>query len=150
MPTDTTTALSDTIPVYAGTNLNQAETRLFEAEGAVSFSAIFSTGPVAHIARPPQLEGKPGAYACYIIKEQMVPKFNRGEVIYVDPTIPYRAGDFAILIPKLPEAGAPYRQIVSIHDGFLRCRQLNPEQEFDAKLDDLAAVHVIVGTWNSR
>lgn len=134
------------LPIYRLVSVDSC----FVDDDQTAYEAVFLRGPVAHIDRPPQLVGKSNAYAAYIMLPFMRPKFEVGNIIYIDPSLPYRQGDYAVFIPTDPADQVRFRYLDSVCDKRFRLRQHAPEKTATINRNTIAAIHVIVGTWEAR
>jgi phage repressor protein C with HTH and peptisase S24 domain len=72
-----------TVPVYGQAEANK--------DGG------FSLGhKITDIAAPPNLVGVADAYAVYVPGESMEPRYFAGEIVFVNPRLPVRPGDFVV------------------------------------------------------
>lgn len=85
--------MRDDIPVY-GTALGAAEV----IDGDAIEQTFLNTGEVIeYIKRPVILNGRTDVYGLYVVGSSMSPRFEEGEVIYVDPKRPPRNGDDVVV-----------------------------------------------------
>jgi transcriptional regulator with XRE-family HTH domain len=103
---------------------------------------------VRMIARPPALAGAREAYAIFFVGESMLPRFEPGDVGFVDPTRPAGPGDYvlvqlnngeedfvtSVLVKKLVRASA--RELV--------LEQFNPAATFTVPRSRVARFHRIL------
>jgi phage repressor protein C with HTH and peptisase S24 domain len=105
---------------------------------------------------PPSLEGVRNAYAVYIHGTSMEPRFEPGEIVYVNPNRPVRSGQYVVaqlVDPAEGEDGTPFafvKRFISMNGRELRLEQLNPPEGEDRMLtfprETVVSVHLIVGS----
>lgn len=103
---------------------------------------------------PPELAGVEGAYAVQVFGYSMEPKFEPGEVVWINPHAPVRKNDYVVVQvaddDEAQELSSYIKQFVSRSGGILRLRQFNPDEgeteiiEFPTEL--VMSVHKIVFT----
>jgi phage repressor protein C with HTH and peptisase S24 domain len=100
------------------------------------------------VRRPPGQMNRKGIYCIYAVGSSMEPVYEGGDLVYVDPHCPPKAGrDVVIqLVPK--SAGGEVRcflkRLVRRSGGRWRVKQFNPEKEFILDDKDVAAVHLVL------
>ena len=57
----------------------------------------FNGETVGFLRRPPGLFGAPNAFALYVIGDSMAPRYEAGDLIYLDPNRPVRDGDYVVI-----------------------------------------------------
>ena len=93
--------------------------------------------------RPEYLARVKTAYASEIHDAAMSPAFERGWLIYVDPTETAKAGDN--VVATLTDGSSAVRRLVRKSKGAVTLRQFNPRKDSEAKAASLASLHVIAG-----
>lgn len=84
------------------------------------------------VRRPPSLVGNRHAFALYVTGDSMVPWKRRGQLLYIDPNRPARAGDYVVVEchGDEGEAGAAYlKMLVAITPTHIRLAQHNPAND---------------------
>ena len=118
--------------------------------GAVGFDITDVTEPIDAIDTPSWLSSVPDAYAVFVTGTSMAPRFNPREVVYVHPHRPYREGDCVVVqLAANGRTHAIVKQFVEITDTHVVLRQHNPDRELRHKLDEVSAIHTIVGSYYS-
>ena len=98
---------------------------------------------VALVDRPEELAGVPTGYAIYVQSECMVPRYWPGDLLHIDPTRPLLAHDGCVIIET---DGAFIAELLSQKEDKYWFCQYHPErQELSRSLDEVSAVHKIVG-----
>lgn len=86
-------------------------------------------GIVDMVRRPPGLSHAPNAYALYVAGTSMAPKYEPGDLIYVNPDRPAGPGDTVIIQTQMYEGGAVQawiKMLVTETPDEIIARQLNP------------------------
>lgn len=65
--------------------------------GASIIGSIAIDEPIGYEIRPPALAQVPDAYALYVAGDSMEPRYFSGELVYVNPRRPCRAGDDVVV-----------------------------------------------------
>lgn len=93
------------------------------------------------------------AYGVRISGESMSPRYEDGEIVYVDTTQTPRRGDYVVVqIDAGVEGDAPWgyvKRFVRHNSDELVLAQFNPEKEMTFPHRQVVSVHVIVGTSKS-
>jgi phage repressor protein C with HTH and peptisase S24 domain len=104
--------------------------------------------PIDVVRRPPGLLNRKGIYCIYAEGSSMEPVYEAGDLIYVDPHRPPRAGrDIVIqLVAKGPGGEERYflKRLVRRSGNKWRIKQFNPEKEFVLDDKDIRAVHLVL------
>lgn len=105
-------------------------------------------GPIDYVRRPPGQMNRKGIYCIYAEGSSMEPVYEAGDLVYVDPHRPPKAGrDVVIqLAAKAPngEERCFLKRLVRRSGGKLRVKQFNPEKELVLDEKDVAAVHLVL------
>ena len=104
--------------------------------------------PVDFVRRPPGQMHRKGIYCIYAVGNSMEPVYEAGDLVYVDPHRPPKAGrDIVIqLVAKGPEGEQRYflKRLIRRSGSKWRVKQFNPEKEFALDDRDIAAVHLVL------
>jgi phage repressor protein C with HTH and peptisase S24 domain len=104
--------------------------------------------PIDFARRPPGLANRKGIYCIQAEGSSMEPVYETGDIIYVDPHRPPRAGrDVVIqLVAKTPGGDERYflKRLVRRTGNKWRLKQFNPEKEFVLDDKEVRAVHVVL------
>ncbi|GGJ14024.1 XRE family transcriptional regulator [Neoroseomonas lacus] len=100
-------------------------------------------GQVDMVRRGPGIANSRGVFAIYVEGESMAPRFQPGELVYLDKNRPIRMGDDVVLVVEMPGKGDEPRAYLKrlmrrTADRWI-CEQFNPPKtvEFDvASLKD--------------
>ena len=147
--------LSDVIGVDLGLELapqQVRETRTMPLYGAaqagIGFDITDVTEPIDAIETPSWLKSVPDAYAVFVSGTSMQPRFNPREIVYVHPGRPYRDGDYVVVQLKANGvAHAIVKRFVEVTDTHVVLMQHNPDRKVTHILEEVAAIHVIVGSY---
>ncbi len=100
------------------------------------------------VKRPVSLANAKGVYALYLAGESMSPKYEEGELVYVNPSRHPQIGDYVIveLHPAEGErSGAGFvKRLVKRTSTTIVTLQFNPEKEIVFQLSEVRALHRIV------
>jgi phage repressor protein C with HTH and peptisase S24 domain len=123
---------------------------LGSAEGGADGQAPWNGDVVDYVPRPANLAGVPQAYAIYVYGTSMEPRYHPGELAYVHPVRPVRAGDYVLVqLRGKGEDETPrafLKRLVRQTQSKLVLEQFNPAKTFDVKMADVVSVHRIVGS----
>ena len=122
---------------------------LGHAECGYDGAFVLNTGePIDFVRRPPGQASRRGIYCIYAEGSSMEPVYEAGDLIYVDPHRPPRAGrDVVIqLVAKGPggEERCFLKRLVRRSGSKWRLKQFNPEKEFVLDDKDVRAVHLVL------
>lgn len=94
--------------------------------------------------RPPCLRGVRNGYAIYVWDECMEPCYSPGELLYINPVKPARAGRDVLILRR---SGLPTFRRLERQDGkFIFVKAMTDANVARIPVDELAGVHLIVGT----
>ena len=120
------------------------------AEGGPG-NLIVNTTPLEMIERPQILSHCGNAYAIYIVGESMLPEFEPGDRVFVDPSMPIINGVSCVFYTGDPSGEmATIKRLERKTDAAWTVQQWNPQREFELDRDEWPRVHRTVGKWNRR
>jgi len=102
---------------------------------------------VDYVRRPPALLNVTQAYSVYVEGESMSPRFEPGELVYINPIRPARPGDYVVVQEPIDEHGnyrSYIKQFVRRAGEWVIVRQFNPASELRFKASDGLRVHRVV------
>tara|TARA_R100000234_G_C4996463_1_gene178199 strand:+ start:758 stop:1354 length:597 start_codon:yes stop_codon:yes gene_type:complete len=103
---------------------------------------------VDHIARPSFLMGQSNAYAVFVVGSSMEPRFNAGEILYIDPDVPIRQGaDVVVQLNHDGELTAVVKRFISTDNSGVRLKQLNPALPISFDKEVVTSIHAVQGSW---
>lgn len=89
--------------------------------------------PVDLARRPPGLVGNRGAFAIYVVGETMAPRYEAGELVFLDPFRPASVGDHVVVETDTGAPGDPPRcyllRKLAVTDTEFVGEQYNPRSE---------------------
>lgn len=98
--------------------------------------------------RPIELLNVANAYAVYVHGDSMAPRFEPGELLYVDPVRPARPGDDVIV--QMADGQGFVKRLVRRTQRIVICRQFNPEEEIEYLASQVRSVHLIISATRVR
>ncbi|NTG01848.1 S24 family peptidase [Rhizobium rhizogenes] len=117
-----------------------------QAIGGAYGEFMLNGNKIDDILAPPGLLGIRDAYAVYVSGESMEPRYFAGEVLFINPRLPIRRGDFVVAQIAQDEHSAPLayvKRFVS-KQGTLRLEQFNPPEVLEFDSADVVSVHKVV------
>ncbi|AYD02222.1 putative phage repressor [Neorhizobium sp. NCHU2750] len=123
-----------TIPVYG------------QAVGGIDGEFIMNGNILFEVLAPPVLSHVSGAYGAQVSGESMSPRYEDGEICFVDPTRRVRKGDYVIAQIQTEEHGQPWAYVKKFvrHNAVeLVLEQFNPPKELRFPADSVVSVHFI-------
>lgn len=106
---------------------------------------------IDHARRPASLDNKRDVYAIYYVGHSMSPRYEPGELSYVDPTRPPRAGEYVVaqLVGPDGEDGekvvvAMAKKLVRQSPSFYEFEQFNPPLQFRVPRAMVRHLHRII------
>lgn len=124
---------------------------VFTAEQAVHGQISLRSDSLGFLNRPEFLYGSHLAYAFYTVGHQMVPEFEPGDLLLVDPGLP-AIPNVSCVFCKNPgeDSTLLIRRLVSDTDAGWCVRQWNPLSECELRRSDWPACHRIIGKFSRR
>ncbi len=98
------------------------------------------------VLAPPTLSGIKGAYAVTVSGDSMSPRYEDGEVCFVDPTRRVKKGDFVVAQILMDENGpllAYVKKFIRHNSEELVLEQFNPAKELRFSAKNVHSVHFI-------
>lgn len=132
---DKITGVGRKIPVYG------------QAVGGVDGEFLMNGNILYEVMAPPVLSHISGAYAVSISGESMSPRYEDGEIAFVDPRRRVKKGDYVIAQIRVEEHGPPHAYVKKFvrHNSIeLVLEQFNPPKELRFPGNAVASVHFIV------
>lgn len=118
------------------------------AAGAV-VGAFTIDGTIDWVRRPPALSHTTNAYALYVAGTSMSPKYEPGDLVFVNPDRPAAAGDTVIIQTRNYDGDvvqAWIKILVRITADKVTVRQLNPDSTIDHSRDSVKYIHRVMKT----
>lgn len=126
----------------------------FDADGgptAIETLGIDIHDVIDHARRPPSLDNRRDIYALYFRGHSMSPRYEPGEIAYVDPSRQPRIRDYVIV--QLKEGGdfdgdrmatAMAKRLVRVSASYIELEQFNPPVTFKIERRQVAHMHRII------
>ncbi len=104
-----------------------------------------TTDVVDYVRRPPGLMQNRDVYALYVEGSSMEPRFEAGELIFVNPIRPPRIGDYVVLQEQIAEGEMRgfVKQLVRRTSEWVTVRQFTPEAELQFRAAGLTMHRVM-------
>ncbi|WP_420578810.1 S24 family peptidase [Oceaniradius stylonematis] len=115
------------------------------AAGSVLGALTMTSDPVEYVPTPPGLARVRDAYALIITGRSMEPKFEAGDVVFLNPHRPPRQGDH-VVVQERRSGGTvvTIKRFERWNDGYLVTTQYNPLSEVRFRRDQIIAVHRVL------
>ncbi|PST22001.1 phage repressor protein C [Mesorhizobium plurifarium] len=123
-----------------------------QAVGGVDGEFIMNGNVLYEVMAPPILSDISGAYAVSVSGDSMYPRYEDGEVCFVDPSRRVRKGDYVIAQIRLEEGGALLayvKKFVRHNSSELVLEQFNPHKELRFEAHTVHSVHYIALAGNA-
>lgn len=119
------------------------------AQGGARGGDFYMNGEVVDYARRvPALRGTRNAYAIYYTGDSMWPRYDRSDLLYVNPDRPPAIGDdvlIELVAPVGEKNGAAYiKTLVRRTSTEYVCQQYNPSKEVRFRVDQVKNIHRIL------
>lgn len=119
------------------------------ARGGANALFVDQGRPLEHVHRPAQLAGVGNAFAVYAVGDSMEPKFQAGDLLFLNPNLPPVKGCFVVV--ELGAHEAYVKQFVRQSDEGVTLREFNPQpREFQVAAAAVKAIYRVVGSWEGR
>lgn len=123
-----------------------------QAVGGVDGEFLMNGNVLYEVMAPPILSDISGAYAVSVSGDSMSPRYEDGEVCFVDPRRTVRRGDYVIAQIRLEEEGpllAYVKKFVRHNTSELVLEQFNPPKELRFDAQTVHSVHYIALAGNA-
>jgi phage repressor protein C with HTH and peptisase S24 domain len=117
-----------------------------QAVGGVDGEFLMNGSILYHVMAPPVLSEVTDAYAVAVSGDSMAPRYEDGEICYIDPSRRVKKGDYVIAQVRFEEHGAPLAYVKKFvrHNSIeLVLEQFNPPKELRFPASNVASVHYI-------
>lgn len=118
-----------------------------------TYAARLGFNRLAHqqIRKPSFLEYSDTAYAMTVYGTAMQPRYKEGDIIYADPQLTPQAEDDVVISFKVDGAFVGVvRELVNMNTSNVTFKDLETGQTKEFSINDLYAVHVVVGSQKYR
>jgi transcriptional regulator with XRE-family HTH domain len=92
------TASTQKLPVFTSHYFKNVPVSAQQTASLTTVDNVPLSEPTEWIPCPPELTQVNSAFAYYVVNEEMSPRYNPGDVIYVNPQKPLMPGCFALLV----------------------------------------------------
>lgn len=134
------------IPVY-GTALG---TLLEIDSDKVEQTFLDTTETIAHFSRPQALNQRADVYGVYIQGSSMAPRFQEGEMAFVEGNRPPQVGDDVLVFLRSPEddgervTACLIKRLVRRSGSYIELEQFNPPVRFKIDAGQIQKVHRVI------
>lgn len=108
-----------------------------------SHEVFFKPQDVTTVLRPTQLDSARDGYAFYVFDDSMQPRYDPGDLLYVNPHLPANPGRYVVI--TLRTNAVIVRCFVSWDGASLQARRLHPPEDIVIAAEAVLDVHTIVG-----
>jgi phage repressor protein C with HTH and peptisase S24 domain len=122
----------DRIPIRSG------------ARGGIDHEMFLEDGPIGYTSRPANLSGVRSAYAIYMVGDSMVPRYEPGWLLHINPFKPPTRGRDVVVYKE--GQVVLIKQFVGWEGDTLVLRQLNPPDTLRIPRTQVRECHLVVGT----
>lgn len=129
--------------------------RSFDPENHVELTELDMAEVLDYVDRPSSLAGDRKAYAVTTVGDSMWPRFRPGRRLWVSPRAPVAIGDDVIVQLRGGADGEGefkdrvttvlIKELVRRSASHLELRQYNPDMTFKVPMEQVAAIHKVVG-----
>lgn len=114
------------------------------AEGGAG-SLLIERDPIGSERRPHELQGVKGGYAIFLVGESMIPEFEPGDTLFINPRMPVLSNTSCVFYSnKNEEPVATVKRYLKDNGDDWLVRQFNPSKDFDLDKAEWAVRHRIV------
>lgn len=117
-----------------------------QAVGGIDGEFLMNGTVLYEVMAPPVLSDVTDAYAVAVSGDSMAPRYEDGEICYVDPSRRVRKGDYVIAQVRFEEHGPPLAYVKKYirHNSIeLVLEQFNPPKELRFPASNVVSVHYI-------
>ena len=117
-----------------------------QAVGGVDGEFVMNGMALYDVMAPPILTGVSGAYAVSVSGDSMYPRYEDGEICFVDPKRRVKKGDYVIAQVRIEEEGpllAYVKKFIRHNAAELVLEQFNPPKEIRFPASQVVSVHFI-------
>lgn len=110
---------------------------------------MMSAEPADKTSRPGFLTSSPSSFAVYIVSDAMSPKYERGDMVFVDAAHPAGLGDHALFTSAPRDDGTvtyTVRRLIEVNDLHWTVRQYSPDKTMKLSRLEWPTAQKVVGT----
>ena len=105
----------------------------------------------SQIRKPSFLEYSDKAYAVTTYSTSMQPRYNTGDILYIDPNLTVMKNDDVILLFQLQDRLAGIiREVSNINNDQIMVKDLQSNKDINFSLTEVYEMHVVVGSQRRR
>lgn len=133
------------VPVY-GTAIGSARLN----DDVVEQTIVHQADPIDYFLRPPGVSHRTGIYGVYIAGSSQSPRFEEGEIAFVDPNRPPMIGDDVVVYIVSPEdegdrlSAVLIKRLLRRTSDYIELRQFNPPHDFQIPSYRVSAIHRVL------
>lgn len=98
--------------------------------------------------RPPALSSVKDAFAVYVHDESMVPKFEPGEIAWVNPSRPPAPSNYVVV--EMTDGQAFIKRLVRRTATHVVCSQFEPKKEIKYEARKVKRLYYVVGSYREE
>jgi phage repressor protein C with HTH and peptisase S24 domain len=98
--------------------------------------------------RPPELVGVKGAFGLFNVGDAMSPRYEHGDLCWVNPALPVREGHYVAV--EFKDGTAVVRRFVRRKNSQIQIEQLNPHEVVTLPADKVANLYRVIGAIEAR
>jgi transcriptional regulator with XRE-family HTH domain len=120
------------------------------AAGGPEGTWVLSSDAIAWIQRDQRLVGVRDAFACYVVGDSMMPAYEQGNLLLVNPAVPPGAGDDCLFVQEAAD-GARYaliKRLVRFNSTSWTVKQWNPDKTFTLPRREWQKALLVIGKYN--
>lgn len=113
---------------------------------------VLNGNKIADVLAPPSVSGVRDAYAVYVAGDSMEPRYEAGEVVFVNPNLPVRRGDYVVVQVQVDGEDVPrgyIKRFLRMSDDGLVLQQFNPAKDIRFNKAAVVSVHRVVASAES-
>lgn len=117
-----------------------------QAVGGIDGEFIMNGSILYEVLAPPQIAKISGAYGVLISGDSMYPRYEDGEIAFIDPTRRVKKGDYVVAQIQMDEHSAPHafvKRFLRHNAEELVLSQFNPPKDLVFDHDSVVSVHFI-------
>ena len=120
------------------------------AAGGPEGAWVLGNEAIAWVHRDQRLVGVRDAFACYVVGDFMVPAYEQGNLLLVNPAVPPGPGDDCLFVQEA-EDGSRYaliKRLVRFNAGSWTVKQWNPDKTFNLSRKEWQKAFLVIGKYN--
>jgi transcriptional regulator with XRE-family HTH domain len=120
------------------------------AAGGPEGAWVLSSDAIAWIQRDQRLVGVRDAFACYVVGDSMVPAYEPGNLLLVNPAVPPAPGDDCLFVQEAADGDryALIKRLVRFNSTSWTVKQWNPDKTFNLPRREWQKALPVIGKYN--